>query len=62
MDEENDEFDVLDHIIDKSGCREELEASKMCHFEMKDWRLCKETTNALKECMMREQQMRSKKK
>ena len=35
---EEDEFDKLDHIIQQSGCQEELEASKMCHFETKDWR------------------------
>ena len=60
--EEEDEFDKLDHIIHRSGCQAELEASKECHFEYKDWRMCTETTNALKECMMKQQNSRAAKK
>ena len=47
-DEEDDEFDKLDHIIESSGCAKELELSKECFFERKDWRLCTETTEALR--------------
>ena len=35
MDKENDEeeFDKLDHILEQSGCLKELEASKECQVD-----------------------------
>ena len=43
----------LDVIIENSGCAKELEQSKECYFDHKDWRKCRDTTQKLKECMER---------
>ena len=56
--DEEDEVDKLDVIIGQSGCAAELEASKECQFEHGDWRMCRDTTQKLKECMERQQEAR----
>lgn len=56
-----EEFDKLDHIINSSGCAKELELSKECFFDKKDWRLCTATTEALKKCMEAQQTERRRK-
>ena len=60
-DDDDDEFDKMDHIINSSGCAEELYDNKECFMEKKDWRLCKESTDKLKECMQRQQQLKKRK-
>ncbi|CAG5087656.1 Oidioi.mRNA.OKI2018_I69.PAR.g11596.t1.cds [Oikopleura dioica] len=53
--EEDEEFDKLDHILEQSGCLKELEESKECQYTHNDWRKCRETTQKLKDCMMKQQ-------
>ena len=59
-DEENDaeEVDKVDQIIDQSGCAKELYESKECQFKHRDWRACRDTTQKLKDCMIKMQQNR----
>jgi len=59
MDAEEEEVDKLDVIIENSGCAKELEQSKECYFDHKDWRKCRDTTQKLKDCMERQHKAKS---
>ena len=52
-DDEDEEEDLIDNAIKKTGCSTQHNALQDCYYDSKDWRKCTEQVKAFKECMIR---------
>ncbi|KAI9205418.1 uncharacterized protein BJ171DRAFT_412547, partial [Polychytrium aggregatum] len=48
---DNDDEDPYITRIKRSGCYDEHIALQDCHWDTKDWRLCRQQMSAFKRCM-----------
>ena len=59
-DNDDEEEDMVDVMIKKTGCTEQNYAVQDCMFENRDWRKCQKEVKAFRECMMKSNKTPSK--